>query len=72
MIDMKDYTYHRSHRRDDRLKVAEAYRNEAEKAELDKELNQVAEDIIESMNDTLDDVLDPVDDYSDFVDRGNR
>jgi len=38
----------------------------------DEELEEVASDIIDAMNEDLDDILDPVDDYSDFVDRGNR
>ena len=56
--------YHRSHRRDDRMKVAEAYRLEAERAEGARLLKQTFKD--------LDDILDPVTDYSDQIDRGNR
>ena len=33
----------------------------------EKELEEVAEDIINGMNEDLDDILDPVEDYSDFT-----
>lgn len=43
--------------KDSRYNAAKKYRDEAEKAELDRELDQVANDIIESMNDDLDSII---------------
>ena len=59
--------YRRSHRRDDRMKVAEAYRIEAERAEASRMLKQAFKD--------LDSLFDPVEDYDDFTEKkggGNR
>ena len=60
MKDKEEYRYHRSHRKDDRVKVAEAYRIEAERAEAEKLLKQAFKD--------PDDMLDPITDYSDGTD----
>ena len=62
MIDLDYYTYCRSHRPDARIAMAQKYRDEAEKAEAERLLNQTFKD--------LDDTLclfkeDPIEDYSD-------
>ena len=57
MRELDYYTYCRSHRKDARIEMAKKYREEAEKAEAGRKLKNI---------------YDPVEDYSDFVDRGNK
>ena len=58
MKDLNNYMYHRDSRLDGRLKGAKAYREEAEKAELERELEEVASDIMDAMNEELDTILE--------------
>ena len=56
MKDILEYRYHRSHT-DGRYEAAAKYRKEAELSQEERELDEVASDIIEAMETDLDNVI---------------